>query len=160
MDQFSNITRAICVLDNRELNVKGLVKLEELNGKTKIWVTFSGLNPGKHGFHIHEFGNLTNACLTSGDHYNPLGKNHGGPKDEERHFGDLGNVEADELGNVNMELEDSLIKLTGEYSVIGRSFVVHENEDDLGKGGFPDSLKTGHAGGRIACGIIGVTKTF
>lgn len=155
-----SVTRGICVLNNPDKGVKGLVKLEESNGKTKLWVTFSGLNPGKHGFHIHEFGNLTNACHTAGPHYNPFGKTHGGPADEERHVGDLGNVDADDKGNVEWEFEDALIRLTGEYSVIGRSFVVHENEDDLGKGGVPDSLTTGNAGARVACGIIGLTKTF
>lgn len=35
---------------------------------------------------------------------------------------------------------------------------VHADEDDLGKGGFEDSKTTGHAGGRLACGVIGVGK--
>jgi Cu-Zn family superoxide dismutase len=154
------VTRGVCIMNNDELGIKGLVKLEESGSTTKIWVTFSGLKPGKHGFHIHEFGNLTNHCITAGDHFNPFGKEHGGPHDENRHVGDLGNVTADESGNVNVEIEDPLIKLTGELSVIGRSFVVHEGEDDLGLGGFPDSKKTGHAGGRLACGVTGTTKNF
>jgi len=33
---------------------------------------------------------------------------------------------------------------------------VHADEDDLGRGGFPDSKTTGHAGARIACGVIGI----
>lgn len=156
----SNVTRAICVMNNPDLGIKGLVKLEDNGTVTKITATFSGMKPGKHGFHIHEFGNLTNACHTAGAHYNPFKKTHGGPDSEDRHVGDLGNVEADQNGNVNLEIEDKLIKLTGEYSVIGRSFVVHEDEDDLGKGGFSDSSTTGHAGARLACGIIGITQNF
>ena len=38
------------------------------------------------------------------------------------------------------------------------SLVVHEDEDDLGKGGFPDSLTTGHAGKRLDCAVIGYDK--
>lgn len=133
METSSNVTRAICVLNNPDAGVKAVIKMEEQNQVTKIWVEMSGLKPGKHGFHIHEFGNLTNACHTAGPHYNPFGKDHAGPNDEERHVGDLGNVDADESGNVKMEFEDKLIRLTGEFSVIGRSFVVHDNEDDLGR---------------------------
>ena len=35
---------------------------------------------------------------------------------------------------------------------------VHADEDDLGRGGFEDSKTTGHAGGRLACGVIGLGK--
>lgn len=35
---------------------------------------------------------------------------------------------------------------------------VHADPDDLGKGGFEDSKTTGHAGGRLACGVIGIGK--
>ena len=35
-----------------------------------------------------------------------------------------------------------------------RAIVVHAGVDDLGKGGVPDSLTTGNAGGRFAVTII------
>jgi len=31
-------------------------------------------------------------------------------------------------------------------------------EDDLGLGGHDDSKTTGHAGGRVACGVIGIAE--
>lgn len=49
---------------------------------------------------------------------------------------------------------DSNISLFGPYSIIGRSLVVHAGTDDFGKGGHADSLKTGNAGGRAACGVM------
>ncbi|VDM29127.1 unnamed protein product [Toxocara canis] len=45
--------------------------------------------------------------------------------------------------------------LSGPFSILGRTIVVHQNADDLGRGGSPLSNTTGNAGGRIACGIIG-----
>lgn len=55
-----------------------------------------------------------------------------------------------------MTITDSLVSLIGQHSVIGRSIVVHENVDDYGKGGHELSLTTGNAGGRLACGVIGI----
>ena len=41
--------------------------------------------------------------------------------------------------------------------IMGRSIIVHADEDDYGLGGQDDSLQTGHSGARIACAIIGRT---
>lgn len=83
-------------------------------------------------------------------------KEHGGSADTERHVGDLGNIEADRKNIAHIDIEDSIISLTGVNSIIGRAVVVHAGEDDLGLGGHPDSKKTGNAGGRLGCGIIGI----
>ena len=45
----------------------------------------SGLEKGDHGFHIHEYGDYTNGCTSTGSHFNPFHKNHGAPIDEERY---------------------------------------------------------------------------
>ena len=66
----------------------------------------------------------------------------------------MGNIEANEAGVAEGTLVDRLIKLSGEYTVVGRSVMVHADPDDLGKGGHELSLTTGNAGGRIACGEI------
>lgn len=90
--------------------------------------------------------------------FNLFGKNHGGPEDEERCVGSLGNVEVGEDGSVKVHVEDKLVKLIGPHSIIGRSIVVHEGEDDLGKGGHELSLQNGNAGAIKAHGVVGISS--
>ena len=112
----------------------------------------TGLTPGKHGFHIHEFGDLSNGCESAGPHYNPDGVDHG---DLDRgHAGDLGNVVADKNGIAKIGIVLKRVDLHGDRNILGRAIVVHADEDDLGKGGDQESLKTGNAGDRLGCGVI------
>ena len=105
-------------------------------------------------------GNLTEGCKTAGPHFNPHGHTHGGPNEEVRHVGDLGNLHAGEDGVAHFEIEDHLVHLYGEHSVVGRSCICHADIDDLGKGGHELSATTGNAGARLACGVIGLSASF
>lgn len=80
--------------------------------------------------------------------------NHGGQTDKIRHEGDLGNIQANADGVSSMTITDNYLTLSGPRSIIGRGLVIHNNRDDLGKGG-GDSLTTGNSGSRIVCGVIG-----
>ncbi|KAK1283929.1 hypothetical protein QJS10_CPB21g00240 [Acorus calamus] len=128
-----------------------------LQRPTTVKVSITGLTPGPHGFHLHEYGDTTNGCISTGAHFNPKNLTHGAPEDEIRHAGDLGNIIANDDGIAEATIVDSQIHLGGPNAVIGRAFVVHELEDDLGKGGHELSLTTGNAGGRLACGVVGLT---
>jgi Cu-Zn family superoxide dismutase len=77
---------------------------------------------------------------------------------KDRHVGDLGNVLADPSGAGNYRLLDHQVTLYGPYSVVGRSCVLHRLTDDLGTGGNEESTKTGNAGARVACGVIGLAS--
>ncbi|XP_053312679.1 superoxide dismutase [Cu-Zn] isoform X2 [Spea bombifrons] len=152
------MVKAICVLKGTG-EVHGVIRFEqEGNEPVKIEGKIEGLTAGEHGFHIHAFGDNTNGCISAGPHFNPHNKTHGGPADEERHVGDLGNITAGEDGVANIEFTDNIISLTGPFSIIGRTTVVHEKKDDLGKGGNDESKVTGNAGGRLACGVIGIAQ--
>uniref|UniRef100_A0A7G7XXM8 Superoxide dismutase [Cu-Zn] n=1 Tax=Tridacna squamosa TaxID=80830 RepID=A0A7G7XXM8_TRISQ len=151
--------KAVCVLKGAG-ETTGTVHFNQEEGSSSVSVTgsISGLVPGQHGFHVHQYGDNTNGCISAGAHFNPLDKEHGAPEDEIRHVGDLGNVTAGADGVANIDITDSKISLTGAHSIIGRTVVVHADVDDLGKGGHELSKTTGNAGGRLACGVIGICK--
>jgi Cu-Zn family superoxide dismutase len=156
-----NNVKAVCVLDSQtnKKDVSGVIYLEETNdNKTRIHGSIRGLKPGLHGFHIHEAGDMTKGCDSACAHYNPHGHNHGGLTSKKRHVGDLGNIEAGKNGVAKIDIIDRFVKLRGKYTVVGRSLVVHEDEDDLGMGNHHDSHTTGHSGKRLACGVIGYAK--
>ncbi|TMW96763.1 hypothetical protein EJD97_006815 [Solanum chilense] len=154
---FAATKKAVAVLKGNS-NVEGVVTLSQNDdGPTTVNVRISGLAPGLHGFHLHEYGDTTNGCMSTGPHFNPNKLTHGAPGDEIRHAGDLGNIVANADGVAEVTLVDNQIPLTGPNSVVGRALVVHELEDDLGKGGHELSLTTGNAGGRLACGVVGLT---
>ena len=147
---------------------RGVITMAMLpNDTCQITYRVTGLTPGNHGFHVHEKADFSNGCLSAGPHYNPFNKNHGAPTDEDRHVGDLGNIVAGADGVAEGVIIDHLIKLSGPYSVVGRSMMVHADPDDLGKGDNSQpsppvngkaSKVTGNAGARIACGEIKIAS--
>lgn len=153
--------KAIAHLDGT-MGVTGNVTISQSSCTEPVFIEINviRLTPGKHGFHIHEKGDLTDGCASTGGHYNPDKVSHGAPNDQVRHVGDLGNIVADEDGNAKTSYSDTVVSLYGARSVIGRAIVIHAEVDDLGKTNHPDSLKTGNAGGRVACGVIGILEPF
>ena len=152
--------RAISVLHNNSHNIEGIINFIELpNNKLRINYNIIGLKNGKHGFHIHEYGDLSDGCSSACKHFNPTNKNHGGLNSKERHLGDLGNIETIN-GITKGELIAKNINLSKlKHNIIGRMIIIHEDEDDLGMGIGKlkkESLKTGNAGKRLACGVIGL----
>ena len=150
----TTIKKAICVLYPTLGNdVKGLVTFTKTDSGIVVIGDLEGLTPGKHGFHIHQYGDLSDPeGKSAGGHYNPDGKKHGGPMSAERHEGDLGNITADANGVAHIEMTDKVIKLNGDHSIIGRGIIVHAGEDDL------VTQPTGNAGARVAYGVIGIAK--
>ena len=131
-------------------NVSGSVTFTASENGVQVTGNFEGLEPGNHGFHIHEYGDCTAEDGTSaGGHFNPAENNHGAPSDMERHMGDLGNIEVNENGSAAVDFADQTVTLD---QIIGRGIIIHAGEDDF------ESQPTGAAGSRVACGVIGVAQ--
>ena len=132
--------------------VIGHVLFTQLAKGTRVTAEFSKLPPGLHGFHIHRAGDLRGeGCQGACEHYHRgPPQPHGSTPDSDgpRHTGDLGNIQQGK--SYTFFLHKTMVR-----DLFGRSVIVHEDEDDLGKGGFPDSHVTGHSGSRIGCAIIG-----
>jgi len=129
----------------------GSLTLTQQKGYVQIKGKIQGLTPGAHGFHIHMFGDLRAPDgMSAGGHFDPHGHKHGGPDSQERHAGDLGNVQANDQGVADVNVKAPKLEL---HFVVGRSFVVHANEDDL------KSQPAGNAGPRVAVGVIGIAES-
>jgi superoxide dismutase, Cu-Zn family len=156
-----NYNLAICVLAPNKNNVKGIIKFKTFSNKVKVMYEIYGLKDGEHGFHVHECGDLTDGCSSACAHFNPGNTVHGGRKSKVRHVGDLGNIKS-KNGVSKGFFYDNIISLDYKHKncILGRAVVVHKDVDDLGKGGDQESLITGNAGKRVACGVIGITHKF
>jgi Cu-Zn family superoxide dismutase len=134
--------------------VHGVVRFTQDGASVKVVADIEGLNPGQqHAMHVHECGDCTAPdAASAGGHYNPEGHAHALPVTAERHAGDLGNLTADSSGKAHYEITVDNCSIAGmKNPILGRAIIVHAKLDD---GGQP----TGNAGGRVACGVIGVAK--
>lgn len=147
------VTNAIAVLSpTAGSSVHGWIRFTQEKDGVHVVAEVNGLQPGtKHGIHIHQYGDLSASDGTStGDHFNPTGAKHGGPFAKERHAGDMGNLTVGDDGVGRLDYVDTVMKLNGPTSIIGRGVIVHAGEDDL------VSQPTGAAGARAADGVIGI----
>src|SRR5438034_4625224 len=135
--------------------VSGTVTFTEVADGVQVHAELTGLTPGKHGFHVHEFGDCSAADASSaGAHFNPTNQPHAAPDATARHVGDMGNIEAETSGAAKLDYLDHHMSLANDdRSVLGRSVVVHAKADDL------KSQPAGDSGARVACGVIGRAKS-
>jgi Cu-Zn family superoxide dismutase len=140
----------------KDEQVSGTVTFMPADDGVKVMVDLMGMKPdSKHGFHIHEKGDLSAPDLKSaGPHFDPgMTKHHGGTEGDMRHGGDLGNLTADDKGNVKTEIMVHGISIDGaKDGIVGRSVLVHAKADDL------KSQPAGDSGDRIAGGVIEKAK--
>jgi Cu-Zn family superoxide dismutase len=147
------VTKAVAVVTPLgDSKAKGKVTFTKQADGVLVVAEISGLTPGDHGFHVHQWGDISSADgMSTGGHFNPGNHQHGRPEATERHAGDFGNITADAQGNAKYSKVDKVMKLDGPDSVIGRAIIIHANPDDF-------TQPTGNAGGRIATGVIGIAN--
>ena len=132
--------------------VSGTVTFTAMDGTVEINGEITGLTPGEHAMHVHEFGDCSAPdAMSAGGHFNPDHQMHGRPTDEHRHVGDFGNITADASGKAVIKMSDKVIKLYGPHSIIGHALIIHAKPDDFRQ-------PVGNAGGRVGCGVIGIAK--
>ncbi len=146
------VMKAVAVLNPVSgSGVTGVVTFTKVDNGIKVVADLQGLTPGKHGFHVHQWGDCTAPTGDSaGGHFNPEGKQHGAPASNERHVGDFGNITAGSDGKAHYEWTDQMIAFAGRDSIIGRGLIVHANPDDL------VTQPAGNSGPKVACGAIGI----
>lgn len=148
------MVKAICQVYGNNVNHGHVEFTQELNS-TRITYYLTNLNPGLHGIHIHEKADLTKGCESLGPHFSLPGHSHSDINDPNGHLGDLGNLDVKSNRKAEYSVLVNNLPISGPYNIIGRSLVIHEKEDDLGKGVGSESKISGNSGKRIACGIIG-----
>ena len=128
----------------------GIVTFTQKGDKVVVDARVAGLTPGGHGFHIHEKGDCSSGDgMSTGGHFNPLGKAHGMPSMPDHHAGDLPMLVADASGNASLVAEVDVITIgVGATDIVGRGLIVHKDPDDY------KTQPTGNSGARVACGVI------
>jgi len=150
---FDELVAVIHPTEGNEL--EGVVTFSRTDEGIRVVADVEGLGGmGRHGFHIHQYGDCTAPDGTSaGGHFSPREMPHGAPTADERHVGDLGNLTSNEEGEADLDFVDPVLSFDGENSILGRGVIIHAGEDDF------ESQPTGDAGSRLGCGVIGVAQT-
>lgn len=153
IEQEAQTQNAIAVMNPKSgSNVTGKVEFRQEGKKVVMNLTLEGFetNDGKHAIHIHETGDCSAEDGTSaGGHWNPHGHDHGKWGTDNHHLGDITNLTISENGTTNFSMiTEKWTLLEGENNIIGKSIIVHAQEDDF------TTQPTGAAGTRIACGVI------
>jgi len=134
----------------------GMLKLVQKEDKVMVIMEAENLPPGFHGFHIHETGKCEPPFTSAGGHYNPERKDH------PYHAGDLPSLLVNRDGGAYMVVMTDRFSLEDLLEGDGTALIIHEKPDNFAN--IPqryvsepdeDTLATGDAGGRIACGVIG-----
>ena len=139
---------------------------ERRNGKVAVRVHARGLEPGFHGFHVHEKGLCESQGFTSaGGHHKQEGQDHG------EHAGDMPPLVVTADGKAGTAFVTDSFRIAELVADDGSAIMIHVGQDNLANippryhshvpdaasttfGPDADTLKTGDSGDRFACGLV------
>lgn len=156
-EKIDAVHEAIAVIHGTEGNpdVRGTVRFQSAGEEgARVIADVDGLPPGEHAYHLHVYGDCSSAdAKSAGTHFDLQGSSLDPPADIDRITGDLGVLVADDTGHAHAESTVKHVSMQGPFTILGRSVVVHE------KGNDPTQPPLGGAGGRLGCGVVGVSET-
>lgn len=117
--------------------------------------SLSGLQPGLHGFHLHQNASCaagvsegkTVPAFAAGPHYDPAKSGHHGAPWGDGHLGDLPPLFVDAAGNATQPVLAPRLKVA---DLKGRALMIHGGGDNHADHPMP----LGGGGARVACGVI------
>jgi Cu-Zn family superoxide dismutase len=140
------------VLKDKDGKEVGKATLTDTPNGVLVLLDLSAAPAGTQAFHIHETGKCEPPDFKSaGGHFNPDGTEHGILNPEGPHAGDMPNIHVPADGKLTVEILNTLVSLDAERALLdddGSALVIHAGPDDY------KSDPAGHAGDRIACGIL------
>lgn len=150
-DAGASATARMATADEREA---GTVTFRQTrSGMLQVIVEMTGLEPGPHGFHVHETGrcDASRGFKSAGGHL-AGGKRHGVDSADGPHGGDFPNAHVGQEGVLKVEFFTDRLSLSGGETGLldgdGSAVIVHASPDDH------VSDPSGDAGDRIACGVV------
>ncbi len=149
---------AVALLKSADGRAVARVRLiERRNGKVAVRVRARGLEPGFHGFHVHEKGVCDPPGFqTAGGHYSRAGQPHGA------HAGDMPPLLVTRGGKAEARLVTDRFSIADLRDADGSAVMVHAMPDNFGnvpdryapQGTDDTTKKTGDAGARVACAAL------
>lgn len=157
--------RAAAVLRDASGEKVGLAFLRERRGKVEVEAEVWGITPGFHGFHVHTVGECVPPFTSAGGHFNPTGASHGD------HAGDMPSLLVNADGTAELAFETDRFSLRDLFDADGSAVMVHSGRDNFANipsryrsdvtgapGPDAETLATGDAGSRVACGVVGRSR--
>jgi Cu-Zn family superoxide dismutase len=144
---------AMAELKDKEGRSVGNAHFSEDEDSVSILVNvLQGIEPGEHGIHVHEKGNISPDFKAAGEHFSPAKAKHGFENPKGPHAGDLKNIKVVEDGTATYRTTTDRVALSeGKAAILdkdGSSLIIHAKADDY------ETDPDGKSSDPVAAGVI------